>query len=437
MRFSQLNIFTLIYINELYIIFKTLYLLVLVINYSLIIQHLTNRFNKTPNNGGLQLKYLFNKKHLSRKIFIRDCLTCTLGLTSLSMLKLADNLNAKSTDKLHKADYWKSLPGGITKCMLCPNGCELSSGETGLCHARGNYDGTMYSLVYNKPAVIAMDNIEKTPLYHYQLKEKVFSIATAGCNLSCKFCQNWKYSQAGPDEAPKQFYLTPEDVIKKAKKHGVDGINFFYTDPVVYYEYMRDIAKLAKQNNLKTFCITAGYINRKPLEDIIPYIDAFAVGLKGFTNTFYREYIDGELSVIKDTLKILNKHRGKTWYEIVNLIVPGLNDNPKSIKAMTAWIKTNLGKDVPLHFTKFEPYYKLKNLPPTPRKTLVRAHKIAKKTGLNYVYIGNIPGEKAAHTYCPACGNKVIERLNFLVIKNNLKNGRCKCGHKLPGQWIG
>jgi pyruvate formate lyase activating enzyme len=382
-----------------------------------------------------KMKSLLNNDPLCRRDFIRQCFTCTIGFGALAGGPFTARLLADDKRLPHKALYWKPLAGKGAECQLCPNQCELYPGDTGRCHARQNNDGSLKSLVYSKASVIALDYIEKTPLYHYRVEGKVFSIATAGCNLACVFCQNYEVSQVGPEAAPKKFSLDPEEVIKRAKKHGSKAINFFYTEPVVYYEYMKDIALLAKKQGMKTFCITAGYINRKPLEELISLIDAFAVGLKGFTNQFYEKYIGGTLEPVKETLRILAAHREKAWFEIVNLVIPGLNDSSGTLEKMCRWIARDIGRDVPLHFTRYEPFYKLKDIPATPVSTLKRAHAIAKKSGLQYVYLGNVPGLEAAHTYCPKCRKRVIERVNFMVMKDSLQNGRCPCGHRLPGHW--
>ncbi|MFH0866464.1 MAG: AmmeMemoRadiSam system radical SAM enzyme [Bacteroidota bacterium] len=379
-----------------------------------------------------------NGNKISRRNFIGQgslwCLGCYMFGNFFSAKKVSGNQTAKSVD-LHKADYWTSLPENKVKCQLCPNCCEVLPGENGKCHSRGNREGVYYSLVYSYPAIIALDNIEKSPLFHYQVKGQAFSIATTGCNLQCQFCQNWEYSQADFD-ATKTFYLEPAEVISRAKKNGVDSINFFYTEPTIYFEYMRDIATLAKKENMTTFCITNGYINEAPLNELIPLIDAFAVGLKSFDNSFYSTYLGGELEPVKKSLLLLAKNKDKTWFEIVNLLVTGLNDDMAKISEMCQWIKDNIGTDVPLHFTRFEPYYLLKNLEPTPVSTLSSASITAKNAGLEYVYVGNLPGDEGCNTLCPECGKTLFERVNFETIKNNSDKGKCSCGHQLPGHWL-
>jgi len=375
--------------------------------------------------------------HISRRHFIqRSCALCA-GWYLFNNLMFPEKLIASPAngDGLHKADYWKSLADKMTQCKLCPNECIVAPGENGNCHSRGNRDGEYYSLVYGLPAVIALDNIEKSPLYHYQITDKALSIATSGCNLHCQYCQNSDYSQVGPGDI-KTFSLEPAEVIARAKKNDVNAINFFYTEPTIYFEYMRDIATLAKKEGMKTFCVTAGYINEEPLTELIPLIDAFVFGLKGFDKDYYSTVIGGELEPVKKSLKLLAKNADKTWFEIVNLLVTGLNVDTAQITEMCQWIKDEIGIDVPLHFTRFEPYYKLKDLDPTPIDALSNAYKIATDLGLEYVYVGNLPGNEGCNTVCPKCGTIVIERVDFEVIKNTTVKGKCNCGNQLPGHWI-
>lgn len=371
----------------------------------------------------------------SRRKFIKNCLACSAGFAILGGIDFPEKLFAQTGDGLHKASYWEPMADNKVKCKLCPNNCILEAEKNGPCFSRGNRKGEMFALSYALPSVIMLDDIEKTPLYHYQLNEKVFSIATAGCNLHCQFCQNWEISQAGPNDV-KTFNLEPAEVIARAKKNNVNSINFFYTEPFVYYEYMLDIAKLAKQEKMKTFCITAGYAGKEPLEELIPYIDAFVLGLKGFDDSFYKKYCGGSVEYIKDTIKTLVKHKDKTWFEIVNLLITGLNDDIAGIREMVKWIKSEAGINVPLHFTRFEPAYKMMDIPATPLGRFEDVYDLAKKEGMQYVYIGNIAGHKGNNTYCPKCDKLLIERVNYEVIKNSLKNGKCSCGNEIPGHWL-
>jgi pyruvate formate lyase activating enzyme len=374
-------------------------------------------------------------KKISRKRFLKTCACASLGICSAP--RLNDLYGGEESNiRLYKADYWKKAGGKKVRCELCPNACLVTPGENGKCRSRGNREGTYYSLSYGRPCVIALDSIEKSPLFHYQIDGKAFSVATPGCNLSCKYCHNWEYSQKGPLEVKKTYDLEPDEIIRRAKKHNAPAMNYFYTEPVVYYEYMKEMAKLARKEEMKNICVTAGYINRKPHLELFPLIDAFVIGLKGFTDSFYRNYIGGRLKPVLQTLERLAENRQRPWFEIVYLIVPGLNDSESDLKSMSAWVAGNIGKDVPLHFTRFYPAYKLKHLPATSPGTLTRAREIAMASGMRYVYIGNVPGSEGSHTYCPGCGEKVIERVGFKILRNRLKKGTCPCGKKIPGVWL-
>jgi len=331
----------------------------------------------------------------------------------------------------HEARWYERLDDGRVRCLLCPNACVRDTGERSRCRAREPKGGKLYSLVYGLPCVIMLDHVAKCPLYHVELPGKVFSIATAGCNLGCDYCQNWQFSQSGPDET-KNFRLTPQQVVDKAVEKGCPGIAFFYTEPTVYYEYMWDIAGLARKRGLKTIVVTAGYFNDGPLRELAGRVDMFTVGLKGFDDGFYRRTIHGELAPVLKTLTTL--HEVGVWFEVVNLILPGLNDSPDGLRAMCSWLVRNLGPDRPLHFTRFRPQYKLRQLPLTPVKTLEAARSMALEAGLRYVYIGNLPGHEGNHTYCPKCGTTLISRLGFEVVERKLRDGACPdCGQRLPG----
>jgi pyruvate formate lyase activating enzyme len=290
--------------------------------------------------------------------------------------------------------------------------------------------------VYGQACVIALDEVEKCPLNHFQVENKVFSIATAGCNLSCQYCQNWEFSQAGPDEVGKVYKLSPRQVVLKAQEHKANAIAYFYTEPTVYYEYMLDIAKLAHEKGLKNIMVTAGYINAEPLQELLPYLDAITIGLKSWNEDFYRRYIGGELVHVKETIKILSG-QDKVWWEVVNLIVTSLNDNMQDIAQMSKWLCETAGPYRPLHFTRFRPQYQLKRLPMTPVATLTEARQVAMAQGLKFVYVGNMPGHEGSHTYCPQCGKMIIERLAFKVLEKKISDGQCSyCGCKIGGVWL-
>ncbi len=332
-----------------------------------------------------------------------------------------------------EALFYKKLPGKLVQCFLCPRKCVIPNGKYGFCRARKNINGTLYSMGYSKPCSVAIDPIEKKPFFHFLPGTEALSIASAGCSLRCKFCQNWQISQYSPEET-KNFYLPPEKVVKYAKKYKCPSIAYTYSEPVNFYEYMLDTAKIAKKEGIKNVVHTAGYINQKPLEKLCPYLDAVNVDLKGFNENYYRNMCGGDLKTVLNTLKILKKHN--IWIEITNLILPGYNDNMDEIKRMCVWIKENLGDYIPLHFSRFYPMYMMKFLPPTPVSTLEKAYNVAKKVGLKYVYIGNVAGTKYENTYCPYCGKLLIKRVGFIVLENNIVRGKCKyCGKKIEGVW--
>lgn len=320
----------------------------------------------------------------------------------------------------------------IVQCELCPNGCVLEENQRSRCRARINRDGRLFSIVYGKPCAVHVDPIEKKPFFHFLPGTTAFSIATAGCVLSCKFCQNWQISQAKPEDTD-TYDLPPNKVVKYAKQYKCMSIAYTYTEPTVFYEYMYDIAIIAKSNNIKNTMHSCGYINEKPLRKLSKYLDAANIDLKGFSEDFYVKICSGSLKPVLNTLSVL-KEEG-VWLEITNLIIPTLNDSSSLIKDMCIWIRRNLGADVPLHFSRFFPNYKLLDLAPTPVETLMQARKIAIEQGIRYVYIGNVRTE-GENTYCPTCKRIIIERAGYFVKQNNIIDGKCKyCSTKISGIW--
>jgi len=323
-----------------------------------------------------------------------------------------------------EAMFYEELPGGRVKCKLCPWECTIKPGDRGICKVRLNQDGRLVTLCYSRPCTIHVDPIEKKPFYHFLPGEEAFSIATAGCNLGCKFCQNWQISQRRPEELD-SFYIPPDGIIRLAKRSRSKIIAFTYSEPVVFYEYMLDIAKLAKGEGIKTVVVTGGFINPEPLRLLCRYVDAIKVDLKGFNEKYYKKVVLGKLKPILEAMKII-KEEG-VHLEIVYLVVPILNDDSEEIKEMCRWIKENLGRDIPLHFSRFFPAYKMKDYPPTPLSTVERLRKIAIDEGLRYVYVGNVPpGHPGESTYCPEDGKLLIGRAGYEVVVNNIKDGRCK-----------
>jgi len=333
---------------------------------------------------------------------------------------------------MKEAMFWEKKKDKIIQCHLCPRHCVIKENERGNCRVRENKEGKLYSLVYGEACAVAIDPMEKKTLFHFLPSTDVYSIGTAGCNLHCKFCQNWSTSQANPEDVAVEKLL-PKEIVDKAIDSGCRSIAYTYNEPVVYYEYALDTAKIAKKRGVKNVIVCSGFINQEPLLEWCKYINAANIDLKGFTDAYYRKITGAWLQPVLDTIKTL--HEKGVWLELTNLIVPTLNDDMKTIKKMCEWIKENLGADVPLHFSTFFPCYLLQNLPSTPPETVLKARKVALKAGLNYVYAGNILAEKEGNTYCHKCRKLLIKRRWFEVEQNNLKDGKCSCGSKIPGVW--
>ncbi len=331
-----------------------------------------------------------------------------------------------------EALHYIKMPNSV-RCQLCPNQCVLRPGDKSLCHTRINIDNTLYSTAYGNPCVINTDPIEKKPLFHFLPGSRVYSIATAGCNLACLNCQNWDISQVSPSDI-QNYDLMPEQIVEDAMKNNTNIIAYTYSEPIAFYEYTYDTSILAKAKGIKNVLITNGYINEKPLRDLAKYTDAANVNLKSFSDDIYMRLNGGKLKPILNTLKILKEE--KVWLEITNLIVPEWTDNLDMIKKMCDWLFENGLQDYPLHFSKFHPTYKLNRLSETPVSILEKAREIAMNSGIKYVYIGNIPTHHAESTYCHNCKKTIVERNSFTVINNNIENNSCKyCGSQIPGVW--
>lgn len=334
---------------------------------------------------------------------------------------------------LHEARWWEPEPGGRVHCYLCPRHCHIGAGQSGFCFIRINEAGKLYSLGYAAPAAIQIDPIEKKPLSHFLPGTSVLSLGTAGCNMGCFFCQNWDISKSRTDQV-RSRHLPPEDVVRLAVHYGCPSIAFTYNEPTIWGEYVVDICQAAREAGLATVMVTNGYITREAFHDIYDYVDAANVDLKAFTERFYGKITLTHLDPVLEMLTWL-KRETNVWFEITNLIIPTLNDDPAETRSLAEWILENLGPEVPLHFTAFHPDFKLRDKPHTPPETLHRARRIAQEVGLHYVYEGNIRSE-AANTYCPQCSALVIRRSWHDVLKNRLRDGSCpECGHVIPGRW--
>ena len=381
-------------------------------------------------------------KKFKRREFFKYSLAGTGGaicsnlISKVPFLTVPDTAYAlSSSGRLShiEAKYYKKLEHKEIECQLCPRKCRVGDRERGYCGVRENQKGGYYTLVYGLAPSFHKDPIEKKPFFHFLPGTDAFSIATAGCNLNCKFCQNWELSQARPEQTD-NYELSPQTVVEYALKGNCPSIAYTYSEPTVFYEYMLDCAKLGKEKGVKSVMVSAGYIQPEPLIELCKELTAVKIDLKGFTEKYYQEICRGKLQPVLDCLKELK--RIGIWHEIVYLMVPTLNDDMVDIKKMCLWILNNLGPDVPVHFTRFTPLYLLKNLPLTPVSSLEQAIKIAQGIGLKFVYIGNVPGHEGENTYCPKCKKTLIGRYGFSITQMNLQKGRCKfCGERIPGVW--
>lgn len=329
--------------------------------------------------------------------------------------------------------WFDQIDSNTIRCTLCPKACVLADGERSPCRVRENRDGAGYTLTHSNPTLVQEDPIERAPFYHVMPGCRVLSISTVGCNLACQFCEVWDMALVEPEEVH-AYQLPPEEVISHASAAGVTAMGYAFGEPVVFYEYMLDTARLAKENGLMNLVHSAGYIEPEPLSALSPYLDAANIDLKGFDPAFYRELVGGELDPVLRTLELL-KSQG-VHVEITNLVIPTLNDDQGLIREMCAWIVNTLGSDVPLHFSRFYPLYKLSALPRTPVSTLDQARQTALEAGLKYVYVAKVIGHEGENTFCPNCGEKIISRLGFVIDAIDLVDGGCRyCGTPIPGHW--
>ncbi len=333
-----------------------------------------------------------------------------------------------------RARYYRNQPEGL-KCLLCPHACLVKEGESGKCRTRKNIEGVLYSLAYGNPCAVHLDPIEKKPLNHFLPASASLSIATAGCNLACLNCQNWQISQSSPDDFPSSR-LMPDEVVALAQRKACASISYTYTDPTVYFEYMVDTARLARLSGIRNVMVSAGYIQKTPLQELCQYMDAANIDLKCFRNELYQSLNGATLKPVLHTLTTLNE--SEVWLEITNLIIPGYTDDDKMIQQMCHWLVDHGFKNVPLHFSRFSPTYRLVEAKTTPVSILDRVYEIARQAGMNYVYIGNVVGHEAQHTFCHQCSSKLIDRSGYLITENHIVKGKCEyCNAVIPGVWTG
>ncbi len=333
---------------------------------------------------------------------------------------------------MREASFWEPVEGGKVRCNLCPVRCLINEGKRGACRVRINIRGKLYTLNYGKITSIGLDPVEKKPLFHFWPGACAFSIGTFGCNMHCKHCQNWEISQAD-ERFPYVQEMSPEDVVNTAAKEGCEIIAYTYNEPVIWYEFVRDTAKLARKEGLKNVLVTNGYINEEPFRELAPLIDAMNIDIKAWSDEFYKRIAKVPDGSASRRIAVMAKREFGIHVELTYLIIPTLNDDPEEIRAFIRWVIDEMGSDTPVHFSRFFPHYQLLHLPPTPVNTVEAAYRMAKEMGLKYVYVGNVPGHEGENTYCPRCGRTVIRRIGFEVTEIHLKDGRCEyCGEEIP-----
>lgn len=333
-----------------------------------------------------------------------------------------------------EASYYEKLPGNAVRCLLCPLREVLKPGQTGRCRVRFNRGGRMMTYAAGRPCVLNVDPIEKNPLSHVLPGGRVLSIAHAGCNVECLYCQNWEIALRSPHQTRKVDFDQPQ-AIASSKEKKLAGVSFSYTEPTMHIEFNMKLAEAVRRAGMRAFLCTNGFVSEGPLRDYLKVLDAVTVTLKGFSDAFYRRYIGvAGLKTVLRSCEIV-RSEGK-WLEVATLVIPGVNDGDAELRKIARWMVAHLGKDTPWHIERFSPAYRMKNLPPTPMKTLERAAQIGRAMGLRYVYISNVPLHQGNNTFCPKCRRPIIKRVGFKVLSNRLVNGRCPdCSTKVAGIW--
>lgn len=341
----------------------------------------------------------------------------------------------KTPESAHPARWWHALGDGRVQCDLCPRDCQLHDGQRGLCFVRQNRDQQMVLTTYGRSSGFCVDPIEKKPLNHFYPGSSILSFGTAGCNLACKFCQNWDISKSKSMDRLMDT-ASPQGIAGAAAAYGAQSVAFTYNDPVIFAEYAIDTAHACHEQMVKTVAVTAGYIHAVPGREFFGVMDAANVDLKAFSEDFYVSLCGGHLQPVLDMLAFIH-HETACWLEITTLLIPGKNDSQAELRALSEWVSTELGVDVPLHFTAFHPDWKLSDVPPTPPSTLTLARQIAMDAGLNYVYTGNVHDTEGGTTFCPACKAALIERDWYTIRHYDLQaDGACPhCGHRIAGHF--
>ncbi len=372
---------------------------------------------------------------LSRRRFLGELgkLAVTAPAILAGVKGVRPGTSAKRQNQWVESSHYVKLPGNRIQCFVCPVNCVLSSGETCPCRTRTNHGGTLYNHAYDNPCVLSVDPIEKLPMYHFRPGMQALSLAIAGCNLRCQYCQNWEISQK-PPELTENLDLDASGAIAAARQKDCQAVCFTYTEPVVFSEWVRDVGSRARSSRLRVAAATAGYVNPEPLKELCKVVDAFAITLKAFNEQFYREVCQAQLKPVLTSLETIKK--AGSWLEVVNLIVPTRNDNMDEIREMCRWIRKTLGPDTPLHFERFVPEFQMRNLPRTPLETIEEARKTGLAEGLKHVYASNVAPHIGNNTFCPKCGMDVIKRVGFRILENSASQGKCRfCGTVIAGVW--
>ena len=369
---------------------------------------------------------------------------CLSGFFAAGSPRIAGLVNPRG-DRVREGSWYHRTDLGV-QCDLCPFRCYLPEGAKGRCRVRISRGGKLWTMVWGQPVSVAVDPIEKKPVFHMLPGTAILSLATVGCPLRCDFCQNWAISQRDPEsvQPPAQFaslkkssepgFLPAADVVRLAVENRIPSIAYTYSEPAIYFEYMLECAKLAKRKGLRNVVVTSGWINPEPLAELAPYLDVVKVDLKGISDEFYRHDVGGRVGPVLATLKTLRKLG--VLVEVVNLVVPTRNDSDADLDRLSRWVRDELGVDVPLFFSRFHPDYRFTSVPATPVETLDGARAIALKNGLHYVYVGNVAGSEGENTYCPKDHTLLIQRSGYQIVRYNLVHGRCPvCGTRIPGFW--
>ncbi len=389
----------------------------------------------------MPVKLQMNKRNFLKAGLSGLCGMCAAGLSgcgrreeeAVTVHKGKNRAAGKVSIEGVASPWFSNAGGSIIRCELCPRQCLLQPGERGPCRVRENRNGQGYTLAHGNPALVQEDAIERKPFFHVLPGKRALSISTAGCNLSCRFCEVWDMALVAPEEVL-SYDMPPQTIIEQALAANLPAVSYAFGEPVVFYEYMTATASLAKEAQLMNLMHTAAYILPEPLQKILPLIDAANIDLKSFDQRFYRDIVGGELKPVLEALKLFRE--SGTHLELTNIVIPTLNDDMGMIAEMCSWIADELGPETPLHFARFYPLHRLSDLPQTAVSTLDRARETALNSGLKYVYVARVTGHEGENTFCPSCHEKIIKRLGFIIDEMHIENGACSfCNHPIPGIW--